>query len=902
MLGAGVVRDFYRFSTKGELRMIRKVLTAFLMLAIGAPDLSWAVFPPDNWSGIADSRRINWSRAGAFRPDGTPGIPSDSWTQCGPTIAAGASASTIQSAIDSCGANQYVQLGAGIFNLSTGLRMKSNVVLRGMGADQTIMNFSGYNGCTGEFSAAVCFQGGDTSDYFASSKMQPGNSNAALWTGGYAQGSTQITLSNIGSSGLRQGQYIYLDQANETARNNDLYICETSGECSLEGGSGNPGRVVGGVARQHVQIVKIVNCGAASAGGACTSNNLTIDPGLYAPNWNASKSPGAYWPSSSIQNAGVENLSIDTTSSGSRSNVSFYNAVNVWVKGTRQIKSCDCQRRLIALAQTTRATIQDNYFYGMQGHSVHYGVESYVASDSLIINNIFQHTDGPITMHACIGSVFAYNYSIHNTYDDGRSPQFHWMNPGIIGHSGGVLYNLFEGNNSQGVNGDFYHGNQVMNTAFRNYFRGHDPNRIDNLHAVKLNTGARYWNIVGNVLGTPGVTQGYESPYPDVYSLGDGYGATLADDPFVATTLLRWGNWDVVTNGTRWSASEVPSGLSLYANPVPVSQSLPASLFLASRPSWWPSAKPWPPIGPDVSGGNISGLAGRAYTVPAQDCYSNVMNGPANGIGSPLSFNAGVCYPTGPVTPSAPVIVAQPSNQTVIVGQTATFGVAATGYPEPTYQWQQLPVGGSWTAIANATNSSYTTAATTLAYSGIKYRVTVTNSQGSVTSDGTATLTVTEPPPAKFRIGDRVKIVGVVPPDVANIWSAASGGTKVGTQPLNALGTVVGGPTENGNGIWWNVNFDTGADGWDTEPYLDLASPAPHPADRNPQDWKISLNEATSYGACWRSAPSIPVGCPTPTASLDNAVRAGSLWNASATGDYRFNSGFACPQCWEAGP
>jgi hypothetical protein len=73
----------------------------------------------------------------------------------------------------------------------------------------------------------------------------------------------------------------------------------------------------------------------------------------------------------------------------------------------------------------------------------------------------------------------------------------------------------------------------------------------------------------------------------------------------------------------------------------------------------------------------------------------------------------------------------------------------------------------------------------------------------------------------------------------------------------------------------------------------------PHPADTN-SDYKITVNEATAYGACWRSAPSVPAGCPSGVdlATLDNAVRAGTIWNSSVDGSYHYDSTEGCPLCW----
>lgn len=86
--------------------------------------------------------------------------------------------------------------------------------------------------------------------------------------------------------------------------------------------------------------------------------------------------------------------------------------------------------------------------------------------------------------------------------------------------------------------------------------------------------------------------------------------------------------------------------------------------------------------------------------------------------------------------PSAPSITTQPANQTVTVGQTATFSVSATGTAPLSYQWQK-----SGTGITGATSASYTTPPTTIADSGGQFSVIVSNSSGSVTSN-MATLTV----------------------------------------------------------------------------------------------------------------------------------------------------------------
>ena len=85
----------------------------------------------------------------------------------------------------------------------------------------------------------------------------------------------------------------------------------------------------------------------------------------------------------------------------------------------------------------------------------------------------------------------------------------------------------------------------------------------------------------------------------------------------------------------------------------------------------------------------------------------------------------------------APGITAQPTGQSVVVGQTATFTVSANDSAPLHYQWQK-----GATPISGATASSYTTPATTLADDASTFQVVVSNSLGSVTSNS-ATLLVT---------------------------------------------------------------------------------------------------------------------------------------------------------------
>jgi hypothetical protein len=79
----------------------------------------------------------------------------------------------------------------------------------------------------------------------------------------------------------------------------------------------------------------------------------------------------------------------------------------------------------------------------------------------------------------------------------------------------------------------------------------------------------------------------------------------------------------------------------------------------------------------------------------------------------------------------APSITAQPANQTVVIGRSATFTVTASGTAPLAFQWQK-----DGAPISGATASSYTTPATVQTDDGSTFLVVVSNAVGSMTSAG----------------------------------------------------------------------------------------------------------------------------------------------------------------------
>jgi hypothetical protein len=154
----------------------------------------------------------------------------------------------------------------------------------------------------------------------------------------------------------------------------------------------------------------------------------------------------------------------------------------------------------------------------------------------------------------------------------------------------------------------------------------------------------------------------------------------------------------------------------------------------------------------------------------------------------------------GASTPVAPAITGQPTNQTVNVGQTATFSVIASGTAPLTYQWQKNTVN-----VGGATSPSYTTPATALGDNGSTYRCIVTNSVNSATSNS-ATLTVNSAPPPSGLVSDDFS----APALNTSLWTfvnplgdAAASMTGTGTQDARLSIAIPAGVSHD---IWTGAN------------------------------------------------------------------------------------------------
>ena len=158
--------------------------------------------------------------------------------------------------------------------------------------------------------------------------------------------------------------------------------------------------------------------------------------------------------------------------------------------------------------------------------------------------------------------------------------------------------NLFEGNVVAKINHDNTFGSASHNTSFRNHvvnFSEQATTPVQARFGVDVQARSYFNNFVGNVIGRPGdtgqrfATNGMSHRTLSSYRFGFFTpGATTITDQRVAATTQVHGNFDYIGNGIVW-------------DPTNNVRTLPASLYLHGRPSWWPLTLPWPAIGPDLN-------------------------------------------------------------------------------------------------------------------------------------------------------------------------------------------------------------------------------------------------------------------------------------------------------------
>jgi len=356
-----------------------------------------------------------------------------------------------------------------------------------------------------------------------------------------------------------------------------------------------------------------------------------------------------------IKNAGIENLRMQYTVNTTHvaDVVDMVMATDCWIRGSTLYWGYTTH---LSVDLSARNLINGNTFdtlqytapppNGLANSFSSYGVVvGYGATENEVSNNVCTQDESCVQMsRSPVGNVAAYNYTV-NSLVAKRTLFFHGRYPSE---------NLVEGNTGDGqaVVDNFWGQNGVRNVFFRNEFfsSGGDNDGLD-LGANHWTNGANpvggqvsaweVWigNVVRSVVANPGCVrpencfpfdQGENGEQtPNLWAEKNRFIGTFNQGtPIPSTTYVS--DSAVCTQNAalcqgfagplvKDSSSVKSTG---YDGTMPPAQwasfSLPASLYLTSRPSWWCAELPWPAVGADVT--NTS----SPNKIPAQRRYEGL--------------------------------------------------------------------------------------------------------------------------------------------------------------------------------------------------------------------------------------------------------------------------------------
>lgn len=576
--------------------------------------LSVAALP--GTAGIIPAHRLcDWSHAGV--PGGIPyrtNIFVNLLTTTNPLYKCYADgvhddSGSIKNAMLACPSNQVIYAPSGRYMLSNqiaSLGTSRHFTLRGNGMGQTVflLNHSGN---------AITMGGGQYS--------LPTN-QAANITSSALVGTTNITIDNPSLPYLTPNWYLVLDQLDD--HTNVTHIGE-------EGPAGY-GRVTT-TNRSKFQIVLIKS--------VTNGTNITFWPPLhwdmvpqFVPQAVTMFQPPISW-------VGFEDCTFSNITSASEDLIDLSYAYACWA---RNVEFANVVGHDLLWDHTLQCEIRDCYLHGAYGFTVGngYGLTFMGSFSTLFENNIVYGMYGPIIVEAGSGNVLGYNYVAHTV-----SSPTNYMICGIsMNHMVYSCFNLSEGNVVNEIQADWVHGNSGFLTIFRNFCTGTDYGISANQKPISIDAWSLSNNIVGNVLGSPGITWSYMNTNvnfssPTIYRIGFPwiggnsfvnitnaiYMDTNADyDTRVLASAFIEGNYDFAHGATIWTntGTALPNGMA--------PTTLDPSLYLTSKPSWWTNwgETAWPPIGPDVPG--------MTNAIPAQLRLNLIMTGDYSGGGSLGTF------------------------------------------------------------------------------------------------------------------------------------------------------------------------------------------------------------------------------------------------------------------------
>lgn len=629
------------------------IVLAFIGNALLGPSLhAQALYSlPNNNAGCPlNCRQIPWKAGSDLWNSGTLPVYSPQVT-CSAAVGDGTTDNTtaLNNCITAAASGSAVYLPGGSFYINGTVRLRSNVVLRGAGPSTLILE-----GSSGWLT---------TQNFSHSSNITPATTYNQIPTtytlsGTPHKGDTTVT---IGSGTVSVGTWIKIFGNDDTS----LIDKTACNYCADD---------TGFYLMQQIVQVTAISSGTGGAGSVVTISQ----PLYYTPFTSAVgiEPAGAKYNIITFptKKAGYEYFHVIATGDiGSSQIITMQGCLFCWVKGVEtQYTGSNSNSAHIELTYSYGNEVRDCYAHeqrsGASGSG--YGIwEEFTNGNHKIENNIVRHNrHGIIWEGGGGGDAILYNY-----VDDEYTDDLTYLGSARPNHGAHPYMILWEGNIASHLAADNFHGSASHLVFFRNSMWGDEsndnggcsyvtpaptcgnipsfnPSGMSGFDAIDVYSLNPYLSFVANILGRTGMNanwsaatlRGFDSygssGNPIVYS----YAGAANLLPSTDTTSINHGNYDFKTNGVAyWEGG--------------TNHAFAPSWYYSSKPAFLVS-KSWPLIGPDVTGGNLSGTSGLVNKNAAYDCYWT------GGVHANQPFNPAACYTSG--SSQAP---AAPTNLAAIV-------------------------------------------------------------------------------------------------------------------------------------------------------------------------------------------------------------------------------------------
>lgn len=363
------------------------------------------------------SRLTDWSIAGIRNPSNLPEQIIDFIEAGANTDGTIDNSSLMQSIFDNLSDDGAIILfGNGVFRFESPIQVPSNVVLQGLSASESILEFE----LSSEDDLIKVVGGGVIGDTIFFADLYKDS----------------LFLESTSTISIEQGDYLII-QDNDDEKITSTWARNTTGQI-IE------------VLSQENQIINLAS--------PLRRDYLNVDK-PFGHKIELKTNVG-------IESIGIRNLK---QTQGQTSNILFNNVRDSWVKC---VKSLNTNYAHVEVVRGMNLEISGSFFkdgFEYTGGGKAYGVMlHFTTSEVLVINNQFEHLRHSMILQAgANGNVMAYNYSFDAFWEEPGLPSN--AAGDLVLHGNYVYANLLEGNIVQNIVLDASHGiNGKHNTFFRN--------------------------------------------------------------------------------------------------------------------------------------------------------------------------------------------------------------------------------------------------------------------------------------------------------------------------------------------------------------------------------------------------------------------------------------------------